>query len=89
MVGTKWAGQFFAFKPSRILDNTVINLQKGKKTFSRKISGCYKYRKIIEIAVDIFNRTRIFRVLGKLKAKEIKVEYLRYNNFPFLKIKTL
>ena len=89
MVGTKRAEEFFAFKPSRILDNTVINLQKGKKTFSIKISGYYKYRKIIEIAVYIFNRTRIFRVFGKLKAKEIKVEYLRYNNFPFLEIKTL
>ena len=89
MVGTKGTGQFFVFQPSRILDNTVINLQKGRKTFSRKISGSYKYRKIVKIPAYVFKHTRIFRVFRKLKAKEIKVEYLCYNNFPVLEIKTL
>ena len=66
-----------------------MNLQKGRKTFSRKIPDNHKYRKIVKIAVYVFKHTRVSRVLGKLKAKEIKVEYLRYNSFPFLEIKTL
>ena len=77
------------FYTSRILDNMVINLQKGRKTFSRKIPGSYKYCKIVKIAVYVFKYTRIFRVLGKHEAKEIKLEYFRYKNFPFLEIKTL
>ena len=74
---------------SRILDNAVVNLRKGRKTLSRKRTGSYKYRKIAKSAVYVFKHWRIFKVFGKLKAKETKVEYLRYNNFPFLKILTL
>ena len=36
-----------------------------------------------------FSGFQDFRIFGKHKAKEIKVEHLRYNNFPFLEIKTL
>ena len=72
-----------------ILANTVINLQKERKTFLRKIPTSYKYFKIVKIAVYVFKHTKTFRVFGKHKAKKIKVEYLRYNNFPFLEIKTL
>ena len=68
---------------------TVINLQKGRKTFSKEITASYKYCKIVKTAVHVFKHSRIFRVFGKHKAKEIKVEYLCYNNFPFLEIKTL
>ena len=72
-----------------ILGNTVINLQKGRKTFSRKITTSCKYFKIVKIAVYVFKHSKTFRVFGKHKAKNINVEYLRYNNFPFLEIKTL
>ena len=89
MVGIKGRGQFLCvFLPTRIPDNTVINLQKGRKTFSSKIPASYKYCKIVKIAMYLFKHARIFRVFGK-KAKKIKVEYLRYINFPFLEIKTL
>ena len=44
---------------------------------------------IAKIAVYIFKHTKTFRVFGKHKAKKVKVEYLRYNNFPFLEIKIL
>ena len=54
-----------------------------------KILTSYKYFKIVKIAVHLFKHTKTFRVFGKHKAKKIKVEYLRYNNFPFLEIKTL
>ena len=53
------------FYTSRILDNMVINLQKERKTFSRKIPGSYKYCKIVKIAVYVFRHTRIVRVFGK------------------------
>ena len=89
MVGIKGRGQFLCvFLPTRIPDNTVINLQKGRKTFSRKIPASYKYCKIVKIAMYLFKHARIFRVFRK-KARKIKVEYLRYINFPFLEIKTL
>ena len=47
----------------------------------------YKYFKILKIPVYVFKQTKIFSVFGKDKAKKIKVEYLRYNNFPFWKSK--
>ena len=73
MVGTKETGQFFGcFKPPRILYNTVINFQKGKKTFSRKIPTSCKYFKIIKIAVYVFKHTKTFMVFGKPKAKKKK-----------------
>ena len=74
MVGTKGAGQF---------------LQKGKKTFSRKIPISYKYFKIVKVPFYVFKHTKTFSVFGEHKARKIKVEYLHYNNFPFLEIKTL
>ena len=55
----------------------------------RKITTSCKYFKIVKIALCIFKHTKTFRVFGKHKVKKIKVEYLRYNNFPFLEIKTL
>ena len=89
VVGTKGTGQFLCvFLPPRILDNTVINLQKGRETFSRKIPASYKYCKIVKIAMYFFKHTRIFRVFGK-KTKKIKVEYIHYINSPFLEIKIL
>ena len=73
MVGTKGTGQFFVcFIPPRILDNTFINLQKGRKTFSRKIPASYKYFKTVKIAVYVFKHTKTFRVFGKRKAKKNK-----------------
>ena len=69
--------------------NIVINLQKGRKTFLRKIPTSYKYFKIVKIPVYVFKHTnKTFRVFGKHKSKKIKMEYLRYY-FPFLEIKTL
>ena len=53
---------FLVFYSSRILHNTVINLHKGRKTFSKKIPGSYKYCKI---AFYVLKYTRIFRVFGK------------------------
>ena len=70
---------FCVFKPPINLHSKVINLQKGRKTFSRKIPASYKYCKIVKTAVHVFKRTIIFMVFEKHKAKEIKVEYLRYN----------
>ena len=56
----------------------------------RKIPTSYKYFKIVKIAVYVFKHTnKTFRVFEKHKTKKIKVEYLHYNNFPFLEIKTL
>ena len=56
----------------------------------RKIPTSYKYFKIVNIAVYVFKHTnKTFRVFRKHKAEKVKVEYLRYNNFPFLEIKTL
>ena len=75
------------YEPPRILANTVINLQKGRKTFLRKIPTSCKYFKIVKIAVYVFKHTKTFRVFGKHKTKKIKVEYLRYNNFRFWKSK--
>ena len=49
----------------------------------------YKYFKIVKIAVSVFKHTKTFRVFWEHKTKKIKVEYLRYNNFPCLEIKTL
>ena len=89
MVGTKETGQFFVFSDHLESQIKVINLQKGRKTFSRKIPTSCKYFKILKIAVYVFKHTSTFRVFGKHKAKKIKVEYLRYNSFPFLEIKTL
>ena len=77
------------FYPLRILDNAVINLQKGRKNFSIKIPTICKYFKIVKIAVNFFKHTKSFRVFGKHKAKKIKVEYFCCNNFLFLEIKTL
>ena len=57
------------FKPPGILDNTVINFQKGRKTFSRKIPASYKYCKIVKIAVYVFEHTRTFRRFGKQSEK--------------------
>ena len=80
---------FCVSQPPRKIDIKVTNLQKGNKTFSRKIPTSYKYCKIVKTTVHVLKHTRIFRVFRKHKAKEIKVEYLRYNNFQFLEIKTL
>ena len=68
--------------------NTVINLHKEAKLSRERHLVVNKYCKIVKIAVYI-SKNRDFRIFGKHKAKEIKVEYLRYNNFPFLEIKTL
>ena len=52
----------------------------------RKIPTSYKYFKIVKIAVYVFKHpNKTLRVFGKHKAQKIKMEYLRYNNFPFLK----
>ena len=78
MVGTKGTGQFFVcFIPPRILDNTFINLQKGRKTFSRKIPASYKYFKTVKIAVYVLNTLKLSGFSGNIKRKKIKVEYLR------------
>ena len=50
-----------------ILANTVINLQKGRKTFSRKIPTSDKYFKIVKIAVYVFKHVKTFRVNIKRK----------------------
>ena len=89
MVGAKETGQFFVFSNHLESWIIVINLQKGRKTFLKKIPGSYKCCKIVKIAAYAFKYTRIFRVFGKHKAKEIKMEYFRYDNFPFLEIKIL
>ena len=65
---------FCVFYPPRILDNTVINLQKGRKTFSRKIPASCKYFKIVKIAVYVFKHAKTFRDFGNDKAKKIKLE---------------
>ena len=54
-----------------------------------KIPTSYRYFKIVKIAVYVFKHTKTFRVFGKHKTKKIKVEYLCYDNFPCLEIKTL
>ena len=64
--------------------NTVINIQISPERYL----VVNKYCKTVKIVVYFFKYID-FRVLGKLKAKEIKVEYLLDNNFPFLEIKTL
>ena len=88
MVGIKRTEPFFVFSSQLESYIIVINLQKGNITFLRKIPASYKYWKIVKITVYVFKHTRILRVFRKHKAQEIKVEYLRYNNFPFLEIKT-
>ena len=65
---------FCDLQPPRILDNTVINLQKGRKTFWRKITTSYKYFKIVKIVVYIFKHAKTFSVLRKHKVKKIKGE---------------
>ena len=65
VVRIKGTRKFSVLQAPRILNNTVINLQKGRKTFSRKIPASYKDYKIVKIVVYIFKHTRAFRVFGR------------------------